>query len=243
LPSNLSVLGSATLGRTTIAGGAYIDGTLKIDGNSLETVGDTLKLQPRGGSLDLADGAIQIDANGDVTVGKTDDKVKVEGALAVGTIVSGTDGNVTIDLAASLPSSPSSSTQEKQMLESRKLTIRGFGAGPAVSFDALGSALFSGSITAKKIAISEAEAGESRSVGQGVIYAGSETVSIANSLLTKNSLIYITPISRTGNKVLYVKSQRSKEECGSSECPSDFTVALDGGSASEDIKFNWWIIN
>jgi hypothetical protein len=244
LPTNLNVLGAASLGTTSIAGGLLVDGEVRIDGTSLSRLGDTLSLQPgRLGELDLSDGALRIDEDGTIYLGEAtiaEDSLTVKGALAVGTIIGGEGGDLTIDLVGQ--ASESGSTEDIQVLN-KKLTIKGIESINAVSIDAFGSAMFNGSITTQKIAIAQNEDSKSRSVGQGTISAGNSDIEIANTMLTKNSLIYITPVSRTGNKVLYIKNQQISDSCSNTSCNNSFTVGIDGGLASEDIRFNWWIIN
>jgi hypothetical protein len=51
--------------------------------------------------------------------------------------------------------------------------------------------------------------------------------------VTASSLIYVTPLSSTNNQVLFVKEKREHD---------GFTVAIDS-ALSQDIRFNWWIVN
>lgn len=67
--------------------------------------------------------------------------------------------------------------------------------------------------------------------GTAVLPAGLTELKIINSKLKINSLIYITPISSTQNKVLYVKSKDVGE----------FTIGFNEAIDS-DVEFNWWII-
>jgi hypothetical protein len=70
-------------------------------------------------------------------------------------------------------------------------------------------------------------------IGQGTIPAGAQSITIANARVTDQSLIYITPITSTGNQVLYV----AQKAAGTS-----FTVALDS-ALNAPVEFNWWIVN
>ncbi len=70
---------------------------------------------------------------------------------------------------------------------------------------------------------------------------------INNPKITDQSLIYITPISDTANKVLFVKSKQANIICeeNESECVNKdgwFKIAIDM-PINQEIKFNWWIIN
>ncbi|KKT34805.1 MAG: hypothetical protein UW22_C0065G0002 [Candidatus Gottesmanbacteria bacterium GW2011_GWB1_44_11c] len=73
----------------------------------------------------------------------------------------------------------------------------------------------------------------SATIGTAIIPIGSTEVSIATTQVTNTSLIYVTPQSSTNNQVLYVKKKEENE---------GFTVAIDNAS-SQDIRFNWWIVN
>jgi hypothetical protein len=59
------------------------------------------------------------------------------------------------------------------------------------------------------------------------------SITIANTRVTADSLIYITPVSSTDNQVLYVLDKLPG---------ASFTVALDS-PLSQPAEFNWWIIN
>jgi len=64
--------------------------------------------------------------------------------------------------------------------------------------------------------------------------------------ITEKTLIYITPITDTENKVLYVKSKHPKQECDlyDTSCKEAgwFKVAINT-PITTPIKFNWWIVN
>ncbi len=68
-------------------------------------------------------------------------------------------------------------------------------------------------------------------VGSGLISKDTTEIEIQNSNINSDSLIYITPTSPTQNKVLYIKEKKD----------GSFKVGL-SDSISEDINFNWWII-
>jgi hypothetical protein len=116
--------------------------------------------------------------------------------------------------------------------EVRKFVVRTDNTD-AMTVDSLGNALFTGGITTSKLTFTDEEDPNKRTVGTGTIESGSSQVTILNSLLTEKSLIYLTPVSKTWNRVLYVKQQDN----------TSFVVGLDGDSLNDDVKFNWWIIN
>jgi hypothetical protein len=59
-----------------------------------------------------------------------------------------------------------------------------------------------------------------------------KTVSIDTTAVSEKSLIYVTPVGSTGNRVLFVGSVRDGE---------GFSVGMDE-PATESIRFNWWIV-
>jgi len=67
--------------------------------------------------------------------------------------------------------------------------------------------------------------------GTATLPAGLAELKIVNPKLNLNSLIYLTPVSSTQNKVLYVKSK----DVGI------FTIGFNE-AIDTDVEFNWWII-
>lgn len=109
----------------------------------------------------------------------------------------------------------------------------------------LGNVEIAGNLTVNNIVVAnttEVVATESAEINQGVINTNSlagkavlpankESVRINNSKVSDNSLIYITPITSTQNKVLYIKAKgQGYFEIGFSE------------TLENDVEFNWWII-
>jgi hypothetical protein len=94
-----------------------------------------------------------------------------------------------------------------------------------IIIDGYGNITTSGQVTTQKVNISE-------SAGQATLLAGQNWLTIMNTLVTENSLIFITPTTVT-DKVISVTQKNSG---------SDFTVQIQTPSTT-DIKFNWWIIN
>ncbi|KKP46289.1 MAG: Complement C1q protein [Candidatus Woesebacteria bacterium GW2011_GWA1_33_30] len=68
--------------------------------------------------------------------------------------------------------------------------------------------------------------------GKAILPAGQLEIKINNSKLKVDSLIYVTPVSSTENKVLYVKSK----DVGK------FTIGFNEPPLDTDVEFNWWII-
>ncbi|MDP4001715.1 MAG: hypothetical protein Q8P69_01570, partial [bacterium] len=77
----------------------------------------------------------------------------------------------------------------------------------------------------------EGEITTNATAGTAVLPAGLAELKIKNEKLKVNSLIYITPVTSTQNKVLYVKTK----DVG--EFTIGFNEAIDTA-----VEFNWWII-
>ena len=72
------------------------------------------------------------------------------------------------------------------------------------------------------------------SSGSALIPSGSIEIKIKSPTVTKNSLVYLTPIGSTDNQVLYIKELNYIEKT--------ITIGFDE-ETTNDIKFNWWIVN
>ena len=144
------------------------------------------------------------------------------------------------------------------------LLVKGFEGKTVASIDASGSAYFrsldieadyratqSGTIIAAYDNWQEtgnySPAIESNATaGIGILPAYENEIMIYSEEITEKTLIYITPITDTENKVLYVKSKHPKQECDSYDIDCKkagwFKVAIDT-PITTPIEFNWWIIN
>ena len=70
-------------------------------------------------------------------------------------------------------------------------------------------------------------------VGTGLLPANFTEATILSGQIAEDSLVYLTPLSSTGNQVLYVKEKLPGV---------GFIVAIDS-PLTTPINFNWWIIN
>jgi hypothetical protein len=146
--------------------------------------------------------------------------------------------DVSIDLTQGPQATPSGFAQ---------LLIKGANNQTVAAIDASGSASFTGTLTSDTLNTRQASvSGElnidklnianqtgGATIGQGVMPAGFRTITIANTRITDQSLIYVTPVSSTANQVLYILDKVPG---------TSFTVALDQ-PVSLNVEFNWWIIN
>jgi len=86
-------------------------------------------------------------------------------------------------------------------------------------------------IATESAEIVEGEISSNSTAGKAVLTANTERIRINNNKVSRNTLIYITPITSTQNKVLFVK------EKGQGYFDIGFSDTLDS-----DVEFNWWII-
>ncbi|EKE04989.1 MAG: complement C1q protein [uncultured bacterium] len=86
--------------------------------------------------------------------------------------------------------------------------------------------------------IVEGEINTNATAGTAVLPAGLAELKINNEKLKINSLIYITPVTSTQNKVLYVKSKSPSTSSGQ---VGEFTIGFNE-AIDTDVEFNWWII-
>jgi len=250
--TDLFVLGDTLLSSTAITGSLLIDGVIRFTQNVIETIGETLYIQKNKlANVDILDGTILIDIynrifmrgnlaiSGDTTVG---------GVLGIGTISPVTGGDLTINLSNEIPN-PFLEEQATPSSSFADLVIKGANNQTVAVIDASGSATFagtvaadslvaSGSATVQKLNISAAptsteSAVPSNTVGTGTLPGYFTEVTILSSQVAADSLVYLTPLSSTGNQVLYVKEKLPGV---------GFIVAIDT-SLTTPINFNWWIIN
>jgi hypothetical protein len=129
-----------------------------------------------------------------------------------------------------------------------EFVVHGINNQEVAAISASGSARFQKLIIAAANTTLDATASAARSIstatstnattGTATLPAGQTQLIIPAGQVKSNSLIYLTPTSSTGNRVIYVVSKVGNDVSASPE----FTVAVDAAYTS-DIAFNWWIIN
>jgi len=252
-----------------ISNSLNIGGTMTLADNSLNTLSGPLYLQSLGlGGIDILAGKIIIDSSGNLTV---NGNVTIKGKLATKSISPLAENDLVIDLAQ-IPIT--SESEEDSGLETEatqsafgKLLVKGFGGQTVASIDASGSAYFtsigveadyaatqSGTIIAaydnwQKNGEYSPAIKSNATAGVGVLPANEQELMVYNPKITEKSLIYITPLNDTDNKVLYVKAKKSQKESHLDEngelIPEEkgwFKVAIDM-PINKEIQFNWWIVN
>jgi len=218
ITSNLKVLGRTSLADTSIAGSLNVDGTLVIADSSINSLSGTLYLQNLGlGGVDVFGGKIVMDTNGNITT---------TGTISAGGLVltqNNTDEN-TETHGSGFGKLLTLINKEGQ--EVAYITKEGEGAFTKLAIIAGGEATASAEI-------GENEVQKNATAGKAVLKAGLTELTIHSSAITDQTLIYVTPISNTQNKVLFVKAKKAGDY---------FTVAIDT-AINSDIEFNYWLIN
>ena len=230
------------LGQTSVTGGLLVDGNIHINQSTIETIGDTLSLQPaRLGNLDIMGGTIVVNTLGDVVINGNlaiSGNVSVGGVLGVNAIES-LQSDLILKLASASAQSSVSGTFGS-LIQNSKFLIQNPGGVTVTSFDSSGNATVSGrletaELLTRKLTLmtekSATDAADAASFGESTLPIGQTTLTISSTSVTQQSLIFITPTSTT-DKTLYVFDKKEGQ----------FTVGISAISPT-DIRFNWWIIN
>jgi hypothetical protein len=90
-------------------------------------------------------------------------------------------------------------------------------------------------------ALSDLEAVATGSAGTAQINANRTELTIRSSLVTENSLIYVTPKTSVPNQSVYLLRQTA-EDPSKSGIEGSFTVGI-SQSINKKVPFNWIIIN
>jgi hypothetical protein len=249
---SLTILGPTSLADTTIAGNLNIGGTLTLADSSINTLGNTLYLQNLGlGGIDILAGKIVIDSSGNLTI---NGDVTIKGRLAANLISPLPEQDLVISLenTPGVKSEDTPGVMPNEAMNSGfgKLLIKGFNGQTVASVDAIDSAQFNEvdtqdliialdnqqSATSNQQSVIETNA----TAGIAILPANKAEITIKSPFVTENSLIYISPISETKNKVIFVKAKKAGDppagEAGWLKVGVDTPV-------DSEIKFNWWLIN
>ena len=250
--TSLFVLGDSLLSSTSITGSLLVDGVIRFAENTIETIGETLYIQRNKlAAIDILDGTIIADIwnrvfirgflaiTGNTTVG---------GVLGTTTLSPLEGKDLTIDLTNPLPD-PFADPLATPSAGFGDLIIKGADNKTVVAIDASGSATFAGAVTADSLVASGSatvqklnisatptsteSAVPSNTVGTGTLPGYFTEVTVLSSQVAADSLVYLTPLSSTGNQVLYVKEKLPGV---------GFIVAIDT-SLTIPVQFNWWVIN
>jgi hypothetical protein len=235
----------------------FVESTIKIGANTLLSDGSisfnatnqnsSFSIQPSGkGTLSLMAGLLTLDEsgraviNGDLTVAGN---VRVEETLLTDLITPTDFTNPLQVQLATRSGEVAGATNEVQ--ESRFEIINELGT-PVATISAQGRASFESGlgVGAENLTTTATNSGvitTTKSTGVATIQAGTKELIIQSPLVTKGTLVYITPLGPTGNQVMYVKG-KTADNPDTDENEASFTVGFES-QVLNDIEFNWWIVN
>ncbi len=206
------------------------------------------EIQPSGqGSLSLMAGLLILEENGTATINGSftiENDATVKGTLFADLLKPTNFGNPLQVQVAGI------SDEDGEVRKSRFEIIDELGA-PVATISAQGKAEFAGglSVGSENLGTANLDTLDSdnrpilesqKTSGKAAIPSGTKEIKIKSSKVNKDSLIYVTPVGSTQNKVLYVKSQQ--EENPSEDKQGEFIVGFDEALDTE-VQLNWWIVN
>lgn len=242
---DVKLSGKTSLADTSIAGQLMIDGQIVINYSSITTLTETLFINsPK--LIDIMGGKLLVDQTGNLTV---KGELIAEKGITTNEI-NGKDNQLTINLNQSSPNSTASADR----------------IGSPGELKVLGNTEIQGNLSAWKLNLESKPSSASnekilsatenfltynnnapgiltaKTAGTSTIPATYQEFYIYNKLLSKQSLIYLTPSSSTQNKTIYISSKNICTDSSNPKCESFFVIALDSPS-TKDISFNWWFVN
>ncbi len=223
----LMSFGPTSLSDTSIAGQLAVGGNLILADGAINVLGADLEIQPlRQGGISFLSGLVKIDESGNLAVlgNATFAKdVTVGGKLATG-IISPIANN---DLAIV------NASDSAVLSVSQKGDIIASGSG---TFGKLNL-----NFVKEALALSDNEILATGSAGIATISARQKEITINNDLITKDSLIYITPIGSVNGLNPYLLRQVPEDQ-ELNGIEGSFTIGIDEFT-TKPIPFNWLIIN
>jgi len=241
----LIALGPTSMTDVSISNTITLNNNLRITSNTIDTIASDLNIQPlKQGNILFMGGLVAIDTQGNLQVNGNANfaqNVNVHGQLAAGIIAPIPNQ----DLYISLPNKQDKSGSSlviKNATGSGVLTINQSGdvtsSGDA-QFNSVASNGFS-IIRGAEADTSMTQTNANSSAGKGVITAYETERTIYTPYVTDHSLIYITPTSSIGNDTPYLARQTAQNPSNGTQ--GSFTVEIPQ-STTQDIGFNWWIVN
>ncbi len=226
-----------------------IGGSMILENNAINTLGNALELQPlRQGDLSIMGNLVAIDTHGNLKVSGNAlfaKDVAIQGKLTANIIAPVPNSDLIIQLDNNQKDSDSNSTSE--------LVIHNASGNDVFRVNQLGDIVSSGSGTLSRLYANglniirgtQADASlvetiASSSAGTAVITAYETERTIINPFVKTDSLIYLTAASDTQGLTPYIARQTAENLTTNTK--ASFTIAIPY-SISKDIKLNWWIIN
>ncbi|NTU46041.1 hypothetical protein HGA88_00245 [Candidatus Roizmanbacteria bacterium] len=217
--------------------------------NSISSLTNELKLAALS-QINLMNGAVIIAKDGTIT---SRGEIIAQGGVRTNEIKAiSPDQDVSVVLGARTASGSGE-------MENAKLKVKDVLGTTVASIDASGSASFQNLSLNKYLAATSSASvlsapdnfnknglnapaieTDTQSAGIGIIPSGQPEVAIYNTSVTKDSLIYLTPVGENAPQLTVVQ----KEACTTKTpgCKPYFTVSVGNGIHS-DVKFNWLIIH
>lgn len=265
---NLSITGSInSLGQSNFSD-LSITNQLSVGANfiltdaSVNVLGESLKLQPlRQGALEIMAGLVEIDTDGNLSVSGNAlfaKDVTIKGELQTN-IIAPVPGS---DLVIKLPGNKQNEANDivnnaslalNQAANNTGIVVKNSEGSNILAINNLGDLVASGTAAFKDIAAgslniirgaqadtSAIETVASGSAGVSAITKGYTSRTIYSPYVQSDSLIYITPRSETTLAVPYLSRQTPENTL--TGIKGSFTVQIPN-VVTENIEFNWWIIN
>ncbi|MBI2594202.1 hypothetical protein HYW39_00730 [Candidatus Curtissbacteria bacterium] len=238
--SGLLSFGPASFFEASVADRLFVGSQLSLADKSINVLGGNLELQPlKQGGIAFVGGEVEIDTQGNLKVNGNAyfaKDVEVNGKLAANIISPLADQDLVVELGSTNQESGSEQNHDSSFI------IRDSSQSGVLSINSRGDLSASGSGTFNKLnlsivnealAVSPTEVIATGSAGTANIAPNKTELTIINPLVTKDSLIYITPRTATPNQSVYLLRQVPHES---------FTVGI-SQPVNKKVPFNWIIIN
>ncbi|KKS30742.1 MAG: hypothetical protein UU93_C0032G0006, partial [Candidatus Amesbacteria bacterium GW2011_GWA2_42_12] len=257
----LSVQGLTSLNYVDVASTLAIGNSLTFTNNGISLVSagnpttDTLYIQPLGnGSINLLAGRMiltedgNISINGNLSINGTiySDSIQTDSirlgfnpiatTSAEGVVILNALPDIATD-SATLAIAPGKSRREQLLAlynENGELvgSINNKGQAKFNEVTAQGFVVAAPTQTASDSGQLNGSTNSNATAGTATLATGSTEVTVVNTTITANTLIYLTPLSNTENQVLYVKTKLDGQ---------GFTIALNQ-ALNHDVSFNYWLV-
>lgn len=243
-------IGPSTFGQVSVMDSLSLGTNFIFSNNSINVLGGDFEIQPlKQGGISLFSGLIYFDSEGNVRFGgnaEFERDVTVKGRLATNIISPLPDQDLILQLRGG---QYDTSGVAEGLPRGGNLEIRNATGSAVLTINQAGDLVSSGSGTFAKLnlgfvreayALSPDEVIATGSASVATISAGFKELTVRNSLITEDSLVYITPLGEAREEAPYLLRQTPETEecvgCGS------FTVGVPR-SLVFPLPFNFLIIN
>lgn len=221
-----------------------------ISNNAVNTLGAELALQSlRQADITFQGGLIRMDTDGNMNIaGNLNLLGEIDAVHGVFSATLTTPALATSLISPLAGDDLTIKLTDKDASVGAKLRITDNQNKEVLAVDNKGNIISSGAATLAKLnfnlvgeaqASSLTEAIATGSAGFATLRANQPEITIKNPNVTSKSLIYITPFGDTDNKVLYLLRQVPQTD----NDEGSFTVGASGTLSTQNIQFNWLIVN